>query len=131
MKALGRHLVVELYGCDVKILNNAKRLEKIMVRATLKAKATIIDVVFHTFNPHGISGLIVIAESHLAIHTWPEYAFASVDIYTCGDTVDPWKACEYLAKALKAKNTSALEMKRGTLDIAGSDLPHKPKLTPK
>jgi S-adenosylmethionine decarboxylase proenzyme len=90
-----------------------------MVGAAKHAKATIVDVVFHAFSPHGISGVIVIQESHLTIHTWPEYNFASIDIYTCGNKVNPWKAYNYLVKNFKAKNVTALEMKRGVLNLTG------------
>ena len=86
-----------------------------MVGAAKYAKANIVDVVFHNFSPNGISGMIVISESHLSIHTWPEYNFASVDIFTCGSAVNPWKAYTYLHKHFKAKNVTAIEMKRGLL----------------
>src|SRR5258708_7150751 len=89
-----------------------------MVGAAKAAQCHIVDVVFHNFNPHGISGVVVIAESHLAIHTWPEYSFASIDIYTCGDEVNPWKAYDYLLKHLKAKGVTALELKRGMLNVS-------------
>ncbi len=89
-----------------------------MVGAAKAAKATIVDVVFHNFNPNGISGVIVISESHLTIHSWPEYNFASIDIYTCGSAVNPWKAYDYLYKHFKAKNVTAMEMKRGVLQKA-------------
>lgn len=120
MKTLGRHLLVELYGCDAKSITDVRRVEEIMVGAAKYAKATIVDVVFHSFNPHGISGVIVIQESHLTIHTWPEYGFASIDVYTCGNKVNPWQAYKYLAKHFKAKNVTALEMKRGVLNLNSS-----------
>src|SRR6267154_3556242 len=100
MRSLGRHLLIELYHCDSKILNDVHKVEAIMVEAAKHAKARIVDVVFHTFNPHGISGVVVIAESHLAIHTWPEHGFASVDIYTCGSSVNPWVSYKYILKYL-------------------------------
>lgn len=115
MKTLGRHLLVELYQCDNRVISDVRKIEEIMVGAAKHAKATIVDVVFHNFNPNGISGVIVIQESHLAIHTWPEYNFASVDIYTCGSSVNPWKAYNYLHKRFKAKNVTAMELKRGFL----------------
>ncbi len=115
MKTLGRHLLVELYDCDSKVISDVRTIENIMVGAAKAAKATIVDVVFHNFNPNGISGVIVIAESHLTIHSWPEYNFASIDIYTCGSTVNPWKAYDYLYKNFKAKNVTAMEFKRGIL----------------
>lgn len=115
MKTLGRHLIVELYDCDTKTLTDVGRIEDIMVNAAKAMKAHIVDVVFHTFSPHGVSGIVVIAESHLSIHTWPEHAFASVDIYTCGSNIDPWKAYKNLCRDFRAKNATALEMKRGVL----------------
>jgi spermidine synthase len=120
MRALGRHLLVEYYRCDPKILTHVGHIEDALVGAAHAAKAHIVDVVFHTFNPHGISGVVVIEESHIAIHTWPEYAFASVDIYTCGTSVNPWHAYKFILKALKAKHSTAMEMKRGVLNIRGS-----------
>jgi S-adenosylmethionine decarboxylase proenzyme len=115
MKTLGRHLLVEFYQCENRVISDVRKIEEIMVGAAKHAKATIVDVVFHNFNPNGISGVIVIQESHLAIHTWPEFNFASVDIYTCGSKVNPWRAYEYLHRHFKAKNVTAMEMKRGLL----------------
>lgn len=117
MKALGKHLLIELYGCDAKLLSDTRAIEKILVDGTKHCGATIIDVIFHSFNPYGVSGVIVIAESHLAIHTWPEYGFASLDIYTCGETINPWDAYHFIAKKIKATNMSAIEMRRGILNI--------------
>jgi S-adenosylmethionine decarboxylase len=118
--------MVELYDCDSKTLNDVHKVETIMVDAAKKAHARVVDVVFHTFNPHGVSGVIVIAESHLAIHTWPEFGFASIDIYTCGTEINPWVAYHYLVRKFKAKNMTALEMKRGVLPIPAKLLKHKP-----
>jgi S-adenosylmethionine decarboxylase len=115
LKTLGRHLLVELYECDTKVISDVRTIEEIMVGAAKAAKATIVDVVFHNFNPNGISGVIVIAESHLTLHSWPEHNFASIDIYTCGSTINPWKAFDYLVKHFKAKNVTAMEFKRGLL----------------
>ncbi len=117
MKVLGRHLLVELYQCSTRVIADSRKIEEIMLGAARAAKATIVDVVFHNFKPNGISGVVVIQESHLAIHTWPEYRFASIDIYTCGSKVDPWKAHRYLVKQFKAKQSTATEIKRGLIDI--------------
>ena len=117
MKSLGRHLLIEYYGCDPKILTNIGSIEDILVEAAKRAHAHIVDVVFHTFSPHGVSGVVVLEESHLAIHTWPEHGFASVDIYTCGGSVNPWLAYKHIFKSIKAKHSTAMEMKRGVLDI--------------
>ncbi|RMI02826.1 MAG: S-adenosylmethionine decarboxylase proenzyme [Calditrichaeota bacterium] len=127
MKALGRHILAEFYGCDPKILNDAQLIEIYMKRAALECGATIISSTFQTFNPHGVSGVIVIAESHLAIHTWPEYQYAAVDVFTCGETVDPRIANEALREYLKAKTVKEIEVKRGELDVEGI-LHHKPAM---
>ncbi|HCJ67331.1 MAG TPA: S-adenosylmethionine decarboxylase proenzyme [Elusimicrobia bacterium] len=126
MKSLGRHLLIELYGCEEKILNSVSKVEVIMTEATKACGAQIIDVIFHRFNPHGVSGVVVIAESHFAIHTWPEYGFASIDLYTCGEEIDPWKAHQYLVKKLKPKNSTVLEMRRGILGLPPERIKHKP-----
>ncbi|MBU2567345.1 MAG: adenosylmethionine decarboxylase [Elusimicrobia bacterium] len=124
MKSLGKQLLIELYDCKPKLLNDVKAIENIMKEAAEYSRAKIIDAIFHRFNPHGVSGVIVIAESHLSIHTWPEYGFASADVYTCGNKVNPWRAYRYLIKKLKPKNSTAMELKRGVLNI--SSLKHKP-----
>lgn len=122
MKALGRHLIVELYGCDQNLLNDAEGLKEVMLAAARRAKATIVGASFHTFNPYGISGFVVIAESHLAVHTWPEYGFLSLDIFTCGEEVNPWEVYNYLTDSFKAENASVLEMRRGFLNAPPQEL---------
>lgn len=128
MKALGRHVLAEFFECDTQILNDNALIEIYMKRAAIDCKATIVNSVFHTFNPHGVSGVVVIAESHLAIHTWPEYGYAAVDVFTCGDTVDPWIATRSLQEALKAKKVTTIEMKRGAIK-SDTVLHHKPVIT--
>jgi len=125
MKSLGRHLLVEFYGCDSKLLNDEKKLKAILETAADKCKATRIKTLFHKFNPQGISGIVIIAESHISIHTWPEYNVASVDIYTCGEVINPWDAFKYLEKELKSKNASVIEMRRGILNLPEEQIRHK------
>jgi len=124
MKYLGRHLIVEFYNCDGNFLNDIKKIKEILIGGAKYAKATIIKVVFHKFSPYGVTGIIIIAESHISLHTWPEYSFASIDIYTCGSKVNPWKAYQFYKKYFKPKTVSVLEMKRGILNIPY--LKHKP-----
>jgi S-adenosylmethionine decarboxylase proenzyme len=124
LKALGRHLLAEFYECDSKGLNDKDFLRLILRKAASEAGATVVTDVFHEFNPHGISGVVVIAESHLAIHTWPEYDFAAVDFFTCGNDIAPDLAMEYLRTGLKANHFSIVELKRGVMDR--HDLRHKP-----
>jgi S-adenosylmethionine decarboxylase len=123
--ALGTHLLIELRDCNPEILKSLEKVRKILISAAKEAKATIINNSFHEFNPFGISGVVVIAESHLTIHTWPEYGYAAVDIFTCGDTIQPELAVSYLVKKFACKNPSIVEMKRGILSHKNEKLPHK------
>lgn len=117
MNALGRHILVEFIDCNADVLNDVAMIEKSMIQAAQTAGATVISSNFHHFSPWGVSGVVVIQESHLAIHTWPEYRYASVDLFTCGETVDPWVSFEYLKKAFEAASYSAIEMNRGSLNL--------------
>ena len=115
MQSLGRHILAELYGCKFEVLNDINRVEDIMVNAALEAGAEIREFVFHKFSPQGVSGVVVISESHLAIHTWPELGYAAVDVFTCGEKVDPWDACRYLENMFGAEQMQATEVKRGLI----------------
>ena len=117
MQPLGRHIIVEYNNCEAEILNNVSEIESIMKSAAQRAGATVINTTFHHFSPWGVSGVVVIQESHLSIHTWPEYGYASVDLFTCGDSVNPWIAFQYLKEKLKAKAHSAVEMLRGQAEL--------------
>lgn len=111
--ALGRHVLLEAYGCKVEVLDNVKSVEKAMVDGALAAGAEVREVAFHKFSPQGVSGVVVISESHLAIHTWPELGYAAIDVFTCGESVNPWDAVNYLIEAFGAKSVTANEIKRG------------------
>lgn len=115
LNALGRHILAEFYGCESAVLDSAAKVERAMVDAALEAGAEVREVAFHKFSPQGVSGVVVISESHLAIHTWPELGYAAVDIFTCGDRVDPWDACRHLVARLGATEIDATEVKRGRL----------------
>jgi len=118
--------LVELRDCNPEVLKKASVVEEIMVSAAREAKATIIDHSFHEFNPFGVSGMVIIAESHLSIHTWPEYGYAAVDIFTCGNIIKPQDAATYLIRAFESKTPSVVEMKRGILSPQDDrELPHK------
>jgi S-adenosylmethionine decarboxylase len=115
LNALGRHLLIELQDCDKEVLNDLGFLRDAMVTAALDCGASVLGESFHNFNPQGVSGVVVIAESHLSIHTWPEYRYAAADIFTCGTTVAPEKAAEALIEKLGAGNHSVTEIQRGLL----------------
>lgn len=117
MAALGRHIIVEYYDCSPNLLNDVTFIESCMESAAEDAGATIINSTFHHFSPYGVSGVVVIQESHLAIHTWPEYGFASVDLFTCGGAVDPWVAYKILKAKFEAGHGSAMELSRGEMAL--------------
>jgi len=107
---------MELEDCDKEILDDIDALKGILLTAAKEAGATVLGESFHGFSPHGISGVVIIAESHLFIHTWPEHGYAAADIFTCGDSVQPNKAAEILVNELGARNHSIKEIERGVLD---------------
>ena len=115
MNALGRHLLLELQDCDEEVLNDLSFIRETMVVAAIDCGATVMGESFHPFNPQGVSGVVIIAESHLSIHTWPEYGYAAVDIFTCGTNVEPEKAVATLIEKLGVKNHSLMEIQRGLL----------------
>ena len=125
LNALGTHLLIELRECNPEILKSLKKVRNALVSAAKEARATIVDISFHEFNPFGISGVVVIAESHLTVHTWPEYGYAAVDIFTCGEVIKPEVAASFLIKQFECRNPSVVEMKRGILSHENEKLPHK------
>ena len=116
MKALGIHLLIELCACNRPKIDNMAYIERVMSEAATVAGAQVLKTAFQNFNPQGVSGVVVIAESHLTIHTWPEHGYAAVDIFTCGTRVDPWKAVEFLKKELEARTIQVRDFQRGLPD---------------
>ena len=119
---LGKHLLVELYGCAAELLNDVAYIEEVMVRAAKEAGATVINTSFHHFSPYGVSGVVVIQESHLAIHSWPEHGFAAIDLFTCGPNLDPWISYESLKTSLQASHGDTREIERGTVDATKASM---------
>ena len=130
MKQLGRHVLAEFTGCDTEILNSIEQVKTALLEAARQSGATIVDSVFHQYNPYGLSGVVVIAESHISIHTWPEYGYAAVDFFTCGDQVDPWKACRYMKEKLACLEMHTQEISRGIPGGPDEIIPHKPLSKP-
>jgi S-adenosylmethionine decarboxylase len=122
MHALGRHVLLELYDCDAEVLKDLEKVREEMVEAARRAQATIVTVTFHEFNPFGISGVVVISTSHLSIHTWPEHRYAAVDIFSCGEVMQPQVAIDHLTEAFGAARISVVELQRGIL-IENQPLP--------
>lgn len=115
MDALGRHLLLELKDCKSEMLNDLDFIKDCLCDTAEQIGATVVNEAFYRFSPHGISGVVIIAESHLCIHTWPEHGYAAVDIFTCGDSIDPEQAVKPLVEKLGAESPSFIELKRGIL----------------
>ena len=113
IETLGRHVIVELWGCNPQLLDNLEMMKKLMMDAAIKAGADIREVTFHKLNPLGISGVVVISESHITIHTFPQHGYASIDVYTCGDILDPNVAAKAIADYLEAETMDSVEIPRG------------------
>ncbi len=125
MKILGRHLIAEYTDCTPNKLNDAEFIERCLLEAVRRSGATIVKSAFHNYAPQGVSGVVVIAESHMSIHTWPEYNYAAVDFFTCGRTVDPYLANEYLKKMLGSTNACVTEVSRGIPSATDEVIQHK------
>lgn len=115
MQALGTHIIIDCYECDAKKLDDIKYLETLLVEAALRAGCEIREVIFHKFAPQGVSGVIIISESHISIHTYPEYRVAMIDIFTCGNKADPNKALQLIIDGLICNNYNIAYHKRGKL----------------
>lgn len=116
MMEMGRHFIFELFGCDGIILDDLAKIEGALVAGAEKAGVTVVGKVFHKFAPQGVTGVVIIAESHISIHTWPELGYAAVDIFTCSERTDPMKAFEVISALLKPSTTSVMEIKRGMME---------------
>ena len=114
---LGIHLIADFFECDSSVINNAESVEKIMTEAVKISGATIVKPFFHRFSPHGISGIIVVAESHFAIHTWPEHSAAAVDIFSCGD-FNYIDALVYIKESIKSPENSVIQVYRGNISVS-------------
>ncbi len=114
---------MEFYQCDRPLLDDVSGMRRIALGAAAAVGATVVGEAFHRFSPQGVSGTIVIAESHISMHTWPEAQYAAVDIFTCGG-LDPRPGLDYLYRALGAQSCRQQEIVRGLPeDVAGAVLP--------
>ncbi len=115
MNALGTHLLIDLKECNPELLNNVSYIKAAMVGAAEAAGATVLGDSFHKFEPVGVTGVVVVSESHLCIHTWPEYGYAAVDIFTCGKAFKPHDAASLIIERLECTQSSIKEVQRGFL----------------
>jgi len=120
VNALGRHILLELRDSNPEKLNDLPFIRSSLLNAASETGATIIDHIFHQFSPQGVTGVIAIAESHLSIHTWPEYGYAAVDIFTCGESFDPIDAARLIIRDFESRDPEITKIERGTLNIPAS-----------
>jgi S-adenosylmethionine decarboxylase len=111
--SLGSHLLVELYGCDPLSLKFEDHVGRTMREAADESEATVVAESFHEFKPFGVSGAVIIQESHYTIHTWPEHGYAAVDLFYCGGAVHVHKAIDVLMARFKPKRMKFLVVRRG------------------
>jgi S-adenosylmethionine decarboxylase len=109
----GTHLLIELWECDRKALDSTTVVAKVMRKAARVAKAKPINAAYRHFDPQGVSGVMVVQESHLSVHTWPESGYAAIDIFTCGTTCKPSRAVEVFVKGFEALACEVREFTRG------------------
>jgi len=124
---VGKHCILELYNCDPAKLDDEAFLRTAITSAAKRAGATLLNLITHRFEPQGVTGLALLAESHISIHTWPESGYAAVDVFTCGDHTMPERACQVLAGELSAGNHKLTSFRRET-PSAIADVQRDPSL---
>jgi len=112
-KYAGIHLFADFW--NGKIIENPKEIKKILIESVKRAKNIPLEVTIHKFSPQGITGVVLLAESHIALHTWPEINYVAIDIFTCGEKAIPYKALDYLKKIFQPKRVEIQKIKRGVL----------------
>ena len=118
MDTYSSHCILELWECERDLLNDLQHMERVITDAALQAGAEVREVAFHQFAPHGVSGVVIVSESHLAIHTFPEHGYASIDVFTCGKRINPKKAAAIIADKLGAKRIYEMNVERGTGEMS-------------
>lgn len=108
-----RHFLLELHGCPAERLDDPTRICRCIEEAAVIAGTTVLQVASHHFEPHGVTAIALLAESHLSIHCWPETGYAAVDLLTCTDAGDPQAACQHIVKTLAAKSHHCQIIQRG------------------
>jgi S-adenosylmethionine decarboxylase len=111
--SLGIHLIADFWGG--KNIEDPKELERVLIEAAKKSGNIPLNFSYHKFNPHGLTGVLLLAESHISFHSWPEFEYLAIDIFSCGENAKPEKALEYLEKIFKPKRIEVKTLKRGKI----------------
>lgn len=114
-KILAKHTIIEFYGCSPSAISDSKKVKKAFLEAARLSHARIIDSHFHYFKPYGVSGVVIIAESHFSVHTWPEHNYAAIDFFSCSDVVDVDSALNYLKGVFLPQDVKITHLIRGTV----------------
>lgn len=125
METLSTHYLVELWDADQTKLDSVGEARRYLLEAARQARVTVLHSAFHRFNPVGVSGVVVIAESHITIHTWPEAGYAAADIFTCGDQAMPERAAQFLSHAFGAGQVEVKRIVRGVRPEASAQPPRQ------
>jgi S-adenosylmethionine decarboxylase len=131
LKAIGRHIILEMWGCQN--LNSVDTAERALREMVTALEVNLLDLRVYPFSPVGVTGVAIVSESHLVIHTWPEHGYAAVDIFTCGAPRDPQDAVQVLRRLFKPERIGVMEINRGQLDLPEYDVavPSEPAARPK
>ncbi|MFQ5933443.1 MAG: adenosylmethionine decarboxylase [Dehalococcoidia bacterium] len=117
MNVLGKHILLDLKDCDRKILNDLSLVKDALISAAQEMGAKILGESFHKFEPQGVTGVLPIAESHICVHTWPEHGYAAVDVFTCGQSIEPERVVESLIKKFGSQDSSVRIVERGVFNL--------------
>jgi len=120
VNTIGFHYIIEASGCDPKILTDANALKKILLEAARVGGMDVRSTYFYKFTPQGVSGMVIVSESHISIHTWPEKGYAAIDVYTCDTNSKPEKTVNYILEKIKAEYAHITEIERGIEDEDGT-----------
>ena len=120
MKAIGRHVILEMWGCDN--LDSVDTAEQALREMVVALDVNLLDLKVYPFSPVGVTGMAIVSESHLVIHTWPEHGYAAVDIFTCGAPRDPQDAVQVLRRLYGPERIGVMEINRGQFDLPEYDL---------
>ncbi len=115
IESLGYHLLLDLHGCDEKLIDDVQFLSKIGKEAAIVAKLKVIGEIQHHFQPQGVTVILMIEESHISFHSWPEHQYLAVDLFTCGSVEAAKDAIKYLQKQIPCQEFTLKEVPRGVI----------------
>lgn len=119
-KFLGYQTTIDFYNCKNDAINSCKHIENTLLEVAKIIGLTVVNTTIHEFSPIGVSGVVVIEESHIAIHTWPEHNYVAIDFFTCNNSFSLTEGIEWLQKQFDASHFTTENLTRGSLDKISS-----------